>query len=240
MEITGEIQAIIYRNEINSYTIAEFETDEEATTIVGYLPFINEGDTLKLVGKFVEHKEYGRQFKIDTLEKMMPQTLGALERYLANGNIRGIGEALAKRIVSKFGEETIHIFKYEPKRLAEVRGISENKAIEMSEDFIQNWEVWQIVGFLERFGIGAEHAKKVFDLLGANAIEQIEANPYILIDIARGVDFNQIDKMALDIGMEYNNEKRIRSGIKHALILSTYNGHCAVMYDNLLKYVNNF
>jgi exodeoxyribonuclease V alpha subunit len=95
---------------------------------------------------------------------MMPQTLGALERYLSNGNIKGIGEALAKRIVKKFGEETIHIFKYNPKRLAEIRGISEKKAIEMSEDFIQNWEVWQIVGFLERFGIGAEHAKKVFDL----------------------------------------------------------------------------
>ena len=164
MEITGEIQAIIYKNEINSYTIAEFETEDENTTVVGYLPFINVGDTLKLIGKFVEHKEYGRQFKIDTFEKMMPQTLGALERYLANGNIKGIGEALAKRIVKKFGEETIHVFKYEPKRLAEVKGISASRAIEMSEAFIQNWEVWQIVGFLERFGIGAEHAKKVFDL----------------------------------------------------------------------------
>ena len=212
MEITGEIQGIIYKNEINSYTIAEFETEEESTTIVGYLPFVNEGESLKLIGKFVEHKEYGRQFKVDTFEKMMPQTLGALERYLANGNIKGIGEALAKRIVKKFGEETIHVFKYEPKRLAEVKGISANKATEMAEDFIQNWEVWQIVGFLERFGIGAEHAKKVFDLLGTNAIEQIEANPYLLIDMARGVDFKQIDKMALDLGMNYDNEKRVTSG----------------------------
>lgn len=165
MDILGEIHGIIYRNEINSYTIAEFETEEESTIVVGYLPFIYEGDTLKLIGKFVEHKEYGRQFKVDTFEKMMPKTLGALERYLANGNIKGIGEALAKRIVKKFGEETIDIFKYEPKRLAEVKGISLNRAIEMAEDFVQNWEVWQIVGFLERFGIGAEHAKKVFDLL---------------------------------------------------------------------------
>ena len=94
MEITGEIRDIIYKNEINSYTIAEFETDEEITTVVGYLPFINSGDTLKLIGKYVEHKEYGRQFKIDTFEKMMPQTLDALERYLANGNIKGIGEEI--------------------------------------------------------------------------------------------------------------------------------------------------
>ena len=118
MEITGEIRTIIYKNEINSYTIAEFETDEEITTVVGYLPFVNIGDTLKLIGKFVEHKEYGRQFKIDTFEKLMPQTLLALERYLGNGNIKGIGEALAKRIIKKFGEETIYIFKTESRIVA--------------------------------------------------------------------------------------------------------------------------
>lgn len=239
MEITGEIQAIIYKNEINSYTIAEFATEEETTTVVGYLPFINEGDTLKLVGKFVEHKEYGRQFKVDTFEKMMPQTLEALERYLANGNIKGIGEAIAKRIVKKFGEETIHVFKYEPIRLAEVKGISENRAVEIAEAFMQNWEVWQIVGFLERFGIGAEHAKKVFDLFGTNAIEQIEANPYLLIDIARGVDFKQVDKMALNLGMSYDNDKRVTSGIKYGLIRSTYNGHTCVLKANLVEFVIN-
>ena len=239
MEITGEIANIIYKNEINSYTIAEFETDDELTTAVGYLPFINVGDTLKLVGKFVEHKDYGRQFKIDTFEKMMPKTLGALERYLANGNIKGIGEALAKRIIKKFGEETIHVFKYEPERLAEVRGISEVRAKEMAESFIENWEVWQIVGFLERFGIGAEHAKKVFDLYGTKAIEEIEANPYVLIDIARGVDFKQIDKMALDLGINYDNEKRVISGIKYGLIRATYNGHACVQKDNLIDFVIN-
>lgn len=239
MEITGEIKDIIYKSEINSYTIAEFETDEEATTVVGYLPFVNSGDTLKLIGKFVEHKEYGRQFKIDTFEKMMPQSLDSLERYLANGNIKGIGEALAARIVKKFGEETIHVFKYEPDRLAEIRGISKNKAKEMSEDFIQNWEVWQIVGFLERFGIGAEYAKKVFDLYGTKAIEEIEANPYLLIDIARGVDFKQIDKMALGLGISYDNEKRVASGIKYGLIRATYNGHSCVLKENLIEFVIN-
>ena len=239
MEITGEIRDIIYKNEINSYTIAEFETDEEITTVVGYLPFINSGDTLKLIGKYVEHKEYGRQFKIDTFEKMMPQTLDALERYLANGNIKGIGEATAKKIVKKFGEETIHVFKYEPERLAEIRGISKNKAQEMSQDFIQNWEVWQIVGFLERFGLGAEHAKKVFDLYGTKAIEEIEANPYLLIDLARGVDFKQIDKMALDLGINYDNEKRVASGIKYGLIRTTYNGHSCVLKENLIEFVIN-
>ena len=239
MEIIGQIQAIIYKNEINSYTIAEFETEEEETTVVGYLPFINAGDTLKLIGKFVEHKDYGRQFKIDTFEKMMPQTLDALERYLANGNIKGIGEATAKKIVKTFGEETIHVFKYEPIRLARIKGISEKKAIEMGEEFVQNWEVWQIVGFLERFGIGAEHAKKVFDLYGTNAIEEIEANPYLLIDLARGVDFKQIDQMALNLGISYDNEKRIASGIKYGLIRATNNGHACVLKENLIEFVIN-
>ena len=211
MEIIGEIQDIIYRNEINGYTIASFETDEELTTVVGYLPFVNAGDTLKLIGKFVEHKEYGRQFKIDTFDKMMPQTMQALERYLSNGNIKGIGVALAKRIIKKFGEETIHVFRYEPEKLSEVKGISKIKAQEISESFIENWEVWQIVGFLENFGIGVEYAKNIFDLFGTKAIEEIESNPYILIDLTRGVDFSKIDKMALELGIDYNNEKRVTS-----------------------------
>ncbi len=237
MEITGEIKDIIYKNEINSYTIADFETDEEETTIVGYLPFVNPGDTLKLIGKFVEHKDYGRQFKIDTFEKLMPQTLGALERYLAKGNIKGIGEAIAKRIIRTFGEETIHVFKYEPERLSTIRGISKEGAKEMSNQFIENWEVWQIVGFLEKFGIGAEYAKKVFDLYGTKAIEEIESNPYILIDLTKGVDFKQIDKMALDLGISYDNDKRVESGIKYGLIRSTYNGNACVLKENLIEFV---
>ena len=238
MELIGEVQDIIYYNETNSYMIAEFDTKEEQTTIVGYLPFIGSGDNLKVIGNFVEHKKYGRQFKVETFEKLMPQTIGALEKYLANGNIKGVGEALAKRIVNHFGEDTIQIFKTQPERLAEVKGISKSKAIDIAESFLENWEVWQIVGFLERFGIGAEFAKKVYELLGINAIEQIEADPYILIDIARGVDFKQIDKMALDLGIQYDNEKRIRSGIKYALIRATYNGHSScVIKENLIQFV---
>lgn len=237
MELIGEVGDIIYYNETNSYMIAEFDTEDEQTTIVGYLPFIASGDNLKVIGNFVEHKKYGRQFKVETFEKLMPQTVGALEKYLANGNIKGVGEALAKRIVKKFGEDTIQVFKTEPQRLAEIKGISETKALEIAESFLENWEVWQIVGFLEKFGIGAEFAKKVCELLGINAIEQIEKDPYILIDIARGVDFKQIDKMALDLGISYDNEKRIRSGIKYALIRATYNGHSCVIKENLIQFV---
>ncbi len=237
MEIKGEVADIIYQNEINSYTISTFETEDELVTIVGYLPFITSGDTLKLFGKFVEHKDYGRQFKVDTFEKIMPETLSALEKYLGNGNVKGIGEVTARKIIRKFGDDTINIFKFEPERLAEIKGITKAKALEMSQSFLENWEVWQIVGFLERFKIGAEHAKKVYNLLGVDAIEQIEGNPYILIDIARGVDFKQIDAMALDLGISYNNQKRVESGIKYALIKATYNGHSCVVKENLIEFV---
>lgn len=238
MEIKGEVQDIIYKNEINSYTIATFKTSEEETTVVGYLPFINSGDTLKVNGVFIEHQEYGRQFKIETFEKIMPQTLDALERYLANGTIKGIGPATAKKIVETFGEETINIFKFEPKMLSNIKGITEEKAISIAEEFIANWEIWQLVGFLDKFGVGPQSAEKIYKTLGTNAIEEIETNPYILVDLVNRVDFTQIDKMALGIGIEYNNDKRIKSGIKHALRLSTYNGHSTVAYENLVQFVS--
>lgn len=239
MELIGQIEEIIYQNEMNSYCIAIFNTEDETITIVGYLPFINVGDTLKVVGNFVTHKDYGEQFKVNTFEKVMPQTLEALEKYLATGSIKGIGPSTAKKIVDTFGEDTVNIFKSEPKKLAQIKGITEEKAMEMSQSFIENWEVWQIVGFLDKFGISAANAKKVYKELGDSTIEEIESNPYILIDIIRGVDFGKIDKIALDMGFDVDNYKRIKSGIKHSLIKISYNGHCCVLKQNLIQYVKD-
>lgn len=239
MELKGELTDIIYQNEVNSYTVAVLTTDEEEFTVVGYLPFIHQGDSLSLIGKFVTHQDYGRQFKIETFEKIMPQTLSSLERYLANGTIKGIGPATAKKIINKFGEQTISIFKFEPTKLAKIKGITEEKALQMAEDFNENWELWQIVGFLEKFGIGVQSAKNVYKTLGINAVEEIQANPYILIDVANHVDFKQIDKIAMDLGIEYNSEKRIKSGIKYALLRATSNGHCRILENNLYNFVQN-
>ena len=237
MELKGELKEIIFQNEINSYTIAVLETETEELTVVGYLPFITIGDSLKLEGKYVTHQEYGRQFKIETFEKIMPETLDSLERYLGNGTLKGVGPATAKRIVDYFREETMYVLKFEPKKLAEVKGITTNRAVEIATQFNENWELWQIVGFLEKFGIGVQNAKNVYKALGINAIEEIETNPYVLIDVANNVDFKLIDKMALEMGIAQNNEKRIRSGIKYALIRATYNGHCAVLKENLYEFV---
>ena len=170
----------------------------------------------------------------------MPQTLDALEKYLASGNIKGIGPATAKRIVDKFGDDTISVLKSEPKKLAQIKGITEDRAEEISQSFIENWGIWQIVRFLDKFGISAASAKSVYKELGDATISEIEANPYILVDIVRGVDFNKIDKIALEMGFEMDNYKRIKSGIKHSLLKISYNGHCCTLKENLIKYVKDF
>lgn len=239
MEIKGRIRDIIYRNEINSYTIATFETDEEETTVVGYLPFIEKGDNLKITGNFVEHPEYGRQLKIETFEKLMPEDLDSIENYLANGKFKGIGPATAKRMVNTFGKDVINIIKFEPEKLSCIKGITEEKAIEISQSFNENWEVWQIVSYLEKFGIGPQSAEGIYKKLGPNTITTIEENPYILIDLTVRVNFTQIDQIAIKMGMDLENDKRIRSGIKYALKLSTNNGHCAVLYENLIQFVKD-
>jgi len=182
------------------------------------------------------HQEYGEQFKIDTFEKIMPETTESLSKYLSSGTIKGIGPATAKKIIDKFGDETLNIFRLNPIRLAEVKGITREKAIEIGEEFNEKWEVWQIVSFLESFGIGASNAKKVYDALGKDAVAKIAENPYILVDIAYGVDFAKIDKIALQIGISQNSDDRIKSGIKYALLVASYNGNTCVLQDNLLQY----
>ena len=237
MELIGEIVDLIYKNEVNSYTIANLETDEEVYTVVGYLPFINIGDSVKLLGKFITHQEYGRQFKIDTFEKLMPQTLDALERYLASGNIKGVGPATAKKIIKEFGEETISIFKFEPEKLAKIKGITKTKAIDIANEFNENLELWQIVGFLDKFGIPASSAQSIYKKLGIDTIKKIEDNPYVLVDLSREIDFKQIDKMALDLGIDYTNPERIQNGIKYSLNLISLNGHTCVLKNNLIEFV---
>ena len=239
MELKGTVQDIIYKNETNGYTIATFDMESADTTIVGYLPFVQKGDSLKIIGKFVTHPDYGDQFKVETFEKIMPETLDALEKYLSNGIVKGVGPATAKKIIKKFGEETVEVLKADPDRLTEIKGITKKKAEEINESFVANWELWQIVGFLEKFGIGPQSANTIYKKLGANTISIVENDPYVLSELGVKVDFSQIDKMALDLGVERNNLKRVDAGIRHGLNLATYNGHSCVLEANLITFVTN-
>ena len=189
------------------------------------------------LGKFVVHPDYGDQFKVETFEKIMPETLDALEKYLSNGIVKGVGPATAKKTIKKFGEETVEVLKQNPDRLTEIKGITKKKAEEINESFIENWELWQIVGFLEKFGIGPQSANTIYKKLGANTITIVENDPYVLSELGVRVDFSQIDKMALDLGVERNNLKRVDAGIRHGLNLATYNGHSCVLGTNLIAFV---
>ena len=239
MEVKGQVEEIIYQNETNSYTVCILSMENETTTCVGYLPFVTIGDTLKLQGQYVTHQEYGMQFKIEMFEKIMPEDTKSLEKYLSGGAIKGIGPATAKKIIEKFDNDTINILKFEPEKLAKVSGITKERAITIGEEFNTKWELWQIVAFLERFGIGVNQAQKVFNELGKNAVEKIESNPYVLIDITVGVDFKIIDKMAADLGLDAKYEARIQSGIKYGLGLVGMNGHSCTLKQNLIEFTKS-
>lgn len=199
---------------------------------------MNIGDSITVYGEYVTHKDYGEQFKVNTFKKNMPETLEALERYLASGNIKWIGPKTARKIIKEFGEDTISVIENNPEKLEKIKGITHEKAIEISECFIESRELWKIVSFLEEIGISSSYAKKVYDLYGINAVEEIKNDPYRLIDVVRGISFKTIDEAALKIGVNDDDEQRIIYGIKYALLLATYNGHTCVIKSNLLDYVS--
>jgi exodeoxyribonuclease V alpha subunit len=248
MKLQGVVEDFIYQNDSNSYTIAVFTVDfdnsdleinnfeTEQITIVGYLPFVAPGDSLLINGSIVHHKDYGEQFKIDSFEKIMPKTKQALEKYLGSGIIKKVGPVTAKKIVEKFGDDTLAVFKFEPERLAEIKGITKARALEIGEEFNEKWGLWQIVGFLEKFGIGSQNAQVVYDALGPEATKKIEKDPYILIDIVYGVDFRKIDDYALAFGIAKDSNSRIKSGIKYALLIASYNGNTCVQEESLIIY----
>jgi len=250
LEIEGEIETIIYCNEVNSYTVARLITEDDTITIVGFLPFINIGDSVTLVGEFVTHKDYGEQFKVETFRKEMPKTLDALERYLGGGSIKWVGPKTAEKIIKVFKDETIYVLEKEPLKLATIKGITEEKALDIGESFVQNKQIWKIVGFLEEIGISSSYAKKVYEIYGINAVEEIKsdpyrliveeikADPYKLIDVVKGISFKTIDEAALKIGINQDDEQRIIYGIKYALLIASYNGHTCVLKNNLLDFTS--
>ncbi len=237
MELKGQIDNIIYSNESNGYVVCELATSDELITVVGYLPFINVGDVLIVKGEMTRHNIYGEQFKVSSFEKVMPSNILEIEKYLGSGIIKGVGPATAKKIVSKFGEESIYVLKCEPYKLTEIKGINEEKAQIISDKFNELWELWQIVIFLQKYDIGTVNANRVYKELGINALNIIKENPYILLDILYGVGFEKIDRIAYELGVEYDSPYRVSSAIRHGLKLALRNGHTCVGKDALLEFV---
>lgn len=239
MELKGQIEEIIFSNESNSYTVCSMTVNGGEITAVGYLPFLNIGDLIVAQGDFVNHNLYGKQFKINTFEKTIPNTTAEIEKYLGSGIIKGVGPATSKKIVNKFGEDTIYTLQYEPEKLIGIKGITRARALEISESFNNVWELWQIVIFLQKYGIGTVNANRIYKEYGMNSINAIKDNPYALLNFLYGVDFKHIDKMALSMGFESTSSFRISSGITYALNLASRNGHTCVLEVNLVEYVSN-
>lgn len=239
MEIKGQVESIVYYNEDNGYTVCNLDVNNELITAVGNMPFISVGDILKVEGNIINHAIYGEQIKVNSFEKIMPSTTVEVEKYLGSGIVKGVGPATAKKIVAKYGEDTVNVIRFEPYKLSEISGITSEKAVKISEEFNKEWQLWQIVIFLQKYDIGATNANRVYKELGIYAIDKIKDNPYILLNTLYGVGFETVDKMAISLGFDYNSNFRISSGIKYALGLSSRNGNTCSKKDELITYVAN-
>ena len=200
-EIRGYIYNIIYRNEENAYTVFEVETEEDRITCVGFPPAISQGEGCRLTGEYTSHPVYGDQFRVREYRMVPPETTQAMFRYLSSGAVKGIGAALARRIIRAFGEETIRIMNEEPERLSEVKGISDRKAREIAAQLEGKKDLQDAMLFLQNYGIGSRQALKIWKTYGIRLYSVLKENPYRLAEDIRGIGFLTADQIAARLGI---------------------------------------
>ncbi|MFZ5353336.1 MAG: ATP-dependent RecD-like DNA helicase [Bacillota bacterium] len=232
-ELQGIISEIVFRNDQNGYTVLELEGDREVFTVVGYFSYINLGERIKALGKWVQHPDYGKQFKVETYSTVTPSTLNGIEKYLASGLISGIGPHTAKKMVERFGLDTLDIIQYNPDRLTEIDGIGEKKAQKIFEAFQEQKELKDIMMFLEQYGIGSTYAVRIYKHYGTNTISEIKENPYKLADDIFGIGFKMADRVAISMGVSHDSEYRLASGTRFVLNDFHANGHTYVPENEL-------
>lgn len=231
--IRGYVDHIIFRNTDNGYTVMVLIADEEEITCVGNFIDIADGMNIEATGDFVEHNVYGTQFKVEHFEEKAPQDVIAIERYLGSGAIKGIGIALAARIVRRFKEDTFRIIEEEPERLSEIKGISERKAMEIADQVNQKKDLRQAMIFLQQYGINMNLAVKIYQTYGQQIYGIIKENPYKLADDMEGVGFKTADEIATRVGIRTDSDFRVRSGIMYALLQATNEGHTYLPMEEL-------
>ncbi len=226
MEIEGIVSKIIYKNEENQYVVFAVETSEgDDETCVGYLSGLEEGMYILAKGEYVTHPQYDMQFKVSQYEVKMPDDIVSMERYLASGVIKGVGEIMAKRIIKAFGKDTFRIMEEEPERLAEIKGISERKANEIGVQFIEKQAMREALMFLSEFGISPNLAVKIFNEYGQKMYTIIKKNPYQIAEDISGVGFKMADAIAMRAGIGMQSEFRVRAAIIYTLNQATGLGH---------------
>lgn len=233
--INGYIDHIIYRNADNGYTVLVLIYEEEEITCVGFFSDIAEGENIEAKGEYIDHPTYGRQFKVASFEEKAPEDVMAIERYLGSGAIRGIGIALAARIVRRFKEDTFRIIEEEPERLSEVKGISERKAMEIADQVNAKKDLRQAMIFLQQYGIHMNLAVKIYKTYGQEVYRILKENPYQLADDMEGVGFRTADEIASKVGIRTDSDFRIRSGIQYALLQASGEGHTYLPMEELTR-----
>lgn len=234
-KLAGYVEHIIYRNADNGYTVLNLVSGEEEITCVGIFSAIAEGENIEASGDYTDHPTYGKQFKVESFEEKAPEDEEAIERYLGSGAIRGIGLALAARIVRRFKADTFRIIEEEPERLAEVRGISERKAMEIADQVNEKRDLRQAMIFLQQYGITMNLAVKVYQQYGQEVYGIIRENPYRLADDIEGVGFRTADEIAVRVGIRMDSDFRIRSGILYVLLQASTEGHTYLPEEELTR-----
>ena len=217
MLITGTIKSIIFQNEENGYTVINLSTDSGTMTCVGTLPMVNVGESLELEGEITINKNYGEQLKITHAKVLQPQTESGITRYLASGLIKGVGKVTAERIVKQFGKETLNIIEFNPSRLMEVRGISEQKAIVIAESYITVKKMQDTIMYLQEYDISSKMAIKIYETYHERTMEKLKTNPYALVEDVDGIGFLTADKIASKLGIPFDSDFRLRAGLLHCL-----------------------
>ena len=234
-KLAGYVEHIIYRNADNGYTVLNLVSGEEEITCVGIFSAIAEGENIEASGDYTDHPTYGKQFKVESFEEKAPEDEKAIERYLGSGAIRGIGLALAARIVRRFKADTFRIIEEEPERLAEVKGISERKAMEIADQVNEKRDLRQAMIFLQQYGITMNLAVKVYQQYGQEVYGIIRENPYRLADDIEGVGFRTADEIAVRVGIRMDSDFRIRSGILYVLLQASTEGHTYLPEEELTR-----
>ena len=235
--ITGYIDHIIFRKEDNGYTVMVLKgvSEEDELTCVGSFPVVTQGASVELEGNFTQHPVYGKQFQAVRLTEKMPEDALAMERYLGSGAIKGIGAALAGRIVRHFGDDTFQIVENEPERLSEVKGISEKKAREIAMQIAEKSDMRKAMMFLQKYGISLNLGAKIYQKYGDSVYSVLQENPYRLADDISGVGFKIADEIAYRIGIHTDSDYRIKSGMVYTLLQATGEGHVYLPKDELFQ-----
>ena len=235
--VTGYIDHIIFRNEDNGYTVMVLKgvKDEDELTCVGTFPVITQGASIEAEGSFIQHPVYGKQFQAVRLTEKMPEDAMAMERYLGSGAIKGIGAALAGRIVRHFGADTLRIVEEEPERLAEIKGISEKKAHEIAIQIAEKSEMRKVMMFLQKYGISLNLGAKIYQKYGDSVYSVLQENPYRLADDISGVGFKIADEIAYRIGIHTDSDYRIKSGLAYTLLQAGGEGHVYLPREELFR-----